>query len=369
MFYKYFLVFLIFLNSCKTRVYGPKDSQSKEFDKMKTQASRPLDFELKNLTKVLPKLKYTAELEQFQYMGEAEQKYPNTLLAHVKIWFGQLSEFECNTLKKAYTVPWKPNLSGVDCAKEAGNRNFFLEDFLTPVMQATLRHHFRPENSVLRNSQLNPENSEDLARLKKYKHNTKNLSPACIITKSLENNCWSTAYEAARFTDGKNPNYSVHVIDPMDVDKIAKNDDKNGYTELKLRQTAMPEGLKAASNVDIAFGDLLILRDKNKPNVMLHAAMFIDKNLVFEKVGNACGFPIRLAQLSDSVSIYNNATLEIRSVKKDFPHPKDIPNRVIYYEGQEDSGTVREHQNAMKDFELVKQPGIGYRLPSEAYEQ
>lgn len=108
----------------------------------------------------------------------------------------------------AYTDGWKQNLSEIDCASAVGQKDFLLDDFLTPVMQATLRHTFIPK--IKKSSRtLNPDERKQYGI---------SADGEVLVFKSAETTCCSTAYEVLRRSSGPTLVYPVHNLMPQEVD-------------------------------------------------------------------------------------------------------------------------------------------------------
>ena len=286
------------------------------------------------MAKAVPDLKIEAVLETLD-----TKAHHNT---NIKVGLGKLTLEQCKKVASIYADSLKPGLSGVNCVDDANKRAFFLEDFSTPVMQALYRTTFVSE-------------SEELASSKGLK------------TTHLETNCVSTAFEVARREAGSSPEYSVHLVDNGDADRIFKSET---YTKLRTGPAASGDVKKALEKWGAKFGDLLIIRDVDdygNPTIA-HAAVFVDGGLLFEKVTEVTGMPHRFITFDQIAKTHNGAkaTFEVRSIVKDFPHIRSIPN-VKLSGSYEAEGSKYSYSILIRDLKLTKAAGQKYALPLEAF--
>lgn len=341
--------------SCKPRTYGEAGvKEAQRFD----EAGRSIvpGFSLRNLeqhfTKAgVPIPKYRADLVRLTLPGaNIDPSSQNSL----DVIFENLTLAQCQTLRSAYYR------TDIACGENGifpwDNRRYVytIKDFLSPVMQATLKLTFKPEQKNNGNEPF----TNEFGRQSRS-----------VVT-ALEANCWSTAYEVSR---QETRQYTVHVIQSEDADKIFKNP---GYTKFVFSGDA--SGLQNAVQKGGLgrFGELLIVRNINGSNEgesslakgrIAHAAVFVDSDLLFERVGNAGHLPMRLARLKDVLASYPDSafTYEIRQVLQPFPHVTQIPGLKTVNDSSSE-GTYSRSTIGIKDFNLER-ISWEYRLPEEAF--
>lgn len=353
------LAHLAALGGCKQRTYNDK-GKTKEFEDLKVDETKELDADglaLPRLSKALggpirtalPKFKAVKRILQ---TSTPEERQRTT----VRVWLDVLTKEQCEAIKATLADGWAPGSTAVDCARDAGTKPFALEDFLTPVMQATLYKTFHVETSETFR-ELTPDEE------KKWKVSGGGM----ITTTELSTNCWSTAYEVQRRQRGASPNYTVHNLLPNEVDAFMSNDANTRSRGKGMNGAQLTEWI---GKYGADFGDLLIVRqdadDDGKPD-LVHVATFLDHDLLFERVGTDGGFPTRLATLKDNVVLYPKATFEVRrldATAKDFPHPKDAKFTLKFEEAAE--GSVYNTTIFLKDLKLVRAANGRFQLPPEA---
>jgi len=336
------------INSGQTTELHRKLSQQalrdSKFGKLYTPDGRvypySIQVDLPGLRAKLPNLEHTAILQRFDTKAGTERQQTN-----VMVYFGKLSRSSFEAIKQALSFRFLGNISGVEYSPD---REYLLHDFLTPVMQATLGHAFHSAHV----SQDRPMTPQEEAKWK--------ISGGRYVVESEANtNCWATAYEVARATSGQAPNFSAHTVNPIDADKIFTSAE---YTLDRFGQRSHSEIRAGLDKFGAFFGDILIIRGPNKE--ILHSAVFIDTGLLYEKVGNESGLPYRLVRWQDIVADYPQDSYEVRTVKKPFPHIKDIPG-VNLTPVASSEGSVFNTNIVVKEHSLTRGAG-GYSLPPGA---
>ncbi len=268
--------------------------------------------------------------------------------------FGMLDEKTCEIVKKVYADGAKEGLSGVDCKRDANKRNFSLIDFLSPLMQATIRQGFIPEATYYDDRPLTPEEKQK---------NKITEPPGTLIHKAvLFPNCWSTAYELGR-RNAKT--FTVHVISDGDASKIFNSDKYTAFLNApgKVPSDALMAWLDKNPS---RYGDILILSNADG---IVHAATFIDQGLLFELVSGASKeYPYRVSELKDIMSAYPRAQFDVRRVLQDFPHISQI-GASFSSEYPSDNAMLMKTDIAWRDVQLLSDPvSLLAKLPPDAFQ-
>ncbi len=303
-------------------------------------------FRLPNLDRALaeaalPAVPYAAALETLRTETPSVDQRTNH-----RVWLGKLTKAQCEVTKKTYADGWAAGLSGVDCDQDANRRGFFLDDFLTPVMQATLRRTFHQELDSV---------SRPLTDAEKRQYGI--LGGQHTTMKELSTNCWSTAYEVLRREGGAAPAYSIHNLLPAEVDVVFKD---GRYSRARIGPDTARNVKSALDRFGAAFGDYVIVRGPDELSgapTILHAAVLIDKNLAFERVGTKGEFPMRITTFDTIVKLYPGATYEVRRLTTSFPspHANAVAGRPFTRRFVESfEGVVYDTTIVVKDLALVK---------------
>lgn len=337
---------------------GTTEGRVKEFKEFPESARRSVQIKLPNLQRALSAAKLSqAQISAVKYTL-ATDTYTEEQRTHLAISLGTLSREQCEVARKVYADGWKDNLSGVDCSTANGQKNFLLDDFLTPVMQATVRHTFIPEKS---------ESSRALTNEERKQYGIYSGGEAMIV-KTAETNCWSTAYEILRRAGGPNPVYTVHNLLPEEVDVRLTSAE---LTKPLMNKVSATEFKSRMITDGVSFGDFVIVRDRKKAfeigtkSDIQHVTVMVDEGLVFERVGTDQIFPMRIATIEDVITEYSSAEFEVRRLLKDFPNPQS--ENFSRYVKQSSEGMVYEVTIELKDIALSKAGTGRYSLPQSAY--
>ena len=207
------------------------------------------------------------------------QTNDNVNYSNIAIIFGNLNEKQFRFLKKTYGQ----GLSNIFYDR---NKFYDLTDFLPPAMQALYGHHFLDE-----------------------------VSPG---KRRIPCNCWGTAYELVRGAE----EFAVFYADQDAVQRFFFD---QRYSE---QITEIPStGPTYDATTQLRSGDLFIYTDGY---YLAHAAVFVDRNLFFDKPGKNTINPFRLiigkglnehpARRGDKVDIRR-----FRSAGKlPVPHPREL---------------------------------------------
>lgn len=199
--------------------------------------------------------------------------------------FGRLSEFKFNKLKKAYSgwsdtkpkVIWEPD------------RNYYLMDFLPPLMQATNGCHFYSSRTP---------SSRGLPNFLGNKVQ-RNLANQEIL---LAYNCWGFAWEVLYQAD--NADVSAMTISTADPTSAWRAFTGPGF-DLVQSSASKPQILEEKNvnlrNKKIQPGDVLLIWHRNPSTAsgtdlyLDHVATCIDEDVYFEKSGSGDNVPFRLS--------------------------------------------------------------------------
>jgi hypothetical protein len=351
--------FLSLNTSCVPRQFN-NTAGSNEFRALERESAQKFDFKLKNLDKALTKSGIAYEsvvkgvTKEILKTDDSDGKVKLRQKSNLAFSFGKLDEKTCEVVRRTYADSIKEGFSGVDCSRDSNRRDFGLIDFLTPLMQATSNLSFDWEEMELGERPLTKE------EIKKYEIEHEPFK--FVHGKSINSNCWTTVYEVARRNA---TSFTVNLIFDTDADIIFKSDK---YTKLRNspgKQT--PENMKDwLLKYPPSFGDILIVYDGNS---ILHAATFIDENLLFERVGGYVRFPYRVGELSDIFADYPKGKYDVRKVIRDFPHVKDA-NMPLFSEMAVDESMVIRQDIAWKDIAFEIDPKTQRaKLPSSAFKK
>ncbi|MEN9528427.1 MAG: hypothetical protein RI932_300 [Pseudomonadota bacterium] len=342
------------LTACTSRV----NSDVREFKSFGTVKQESVTIQLPNLQRALKAAGLpAAKINAVRQTLESETRL-DSQRTHLAISLGTLSREQCEIARMTYADGWKQNLSGVDCASADGQKDFLLDDFLTPVMQATLRHTFIPEKA---------ESSRTLTPDERKQYGI-SAGGEVLVSKSAETNCWSTAYEVLRRSSGPTPIYTVHNLMPHEVDLRLTNSQLSKSILSDVPSAELKTKLLAAG---VSFGDFIIVRDKpmameaGSESDVVHVTIQIDEGLVFERVGTDSVFPMRIAKLDDVVADYSRAKYDVRRSIKDFPDPKTENFKRHVTQSME--GVVYDVTIELKDYTLSKGKNGRFSLPADAY--
>lgn len=339
------------LAGCKTRSHNetkrPPGSRANEFVQAPKDDSKKTP--ITNLDALLPKLKargvapLAAVWELFSNVQDVRQA------RHAKVYFGPLTPKQCETLKETFVDSWVKGSSAIDCNRvdlQPGEKfdenftkvadasgkpiHFLLDHFLTPVMQATLGYTFNEESEETTRTATD-------AEMKRFGLNPGDGPVMVVEGKYLDTNCWSTAYEVARQEKpdpAKNNvvDFDVHVAPPDAVEAAFLNpDNSTDRTQGGLSADAFKGWI---DKWGVNFGDMLLVRGTSMADSdmgsskmsLLHAAVFVDNGLVYERVGNLPGLPFRLGDVMDTHAQYKdmeNVKFHILRMKNALPPVKD----------------------------------------------
>jgi hypothetical protein len=345
---------LLLMAGCKALT----QTRVREFKEFRETTRQSVQIGLPNLQRAL----VAAKLPPVQISAVkhtlATDTYTEEQRTHLSISLGALSRGQCEVARLVYADGWKAGLSGVDCSTANGQKNFILDDFLTPVMQATVRHTFIPEKS---------ESTRALTGDERKQYGI-SAGGEVMIVSTAETNCWSTAYEVMRRAAGPNPVYTIHNLLPEEVDLRLTAPELTKQLIDKVSAASLKSGMSSAG---IAFGDFVVVRDRKKAmesgtkSDIQHVTVMIDEGLVFERVGTDKIFPMRIALLDDVLQDYSSASFEVRRLLKDFPNPQN--ENFSRYVKNSAEGTVYEVTIELKDVVLSKGQAGRYALPQSVY--
>jgi hypothetical protein len=396
---------------CKSRSFNSKDAAGvREMVNPSLDDSKKRDLTDDEIKRFLPRVVATdvpfkAVWEVFNGVEEESRH------KHAKVYFGPLKESDCTKLKSAFVGslqlkdPWLGGLdkdklvtelgiSGIQCDRVTSGLtdgeakwngyvatsdgkplHFLLDHFLTPVMQATMRHSFVAESDEL----LRQATPEELRKAGA----PPNAGVMTVEGVYLDTNCWATAYEVSRYATPDKAgevDYDLHVIMPRDFFKTfrspANAKDRGG--------AIVPSAfLKWHGQYGAAFGDVLVVASEETkketdkqtgdeveyPVQLLHAAVFVDNGLLFERVGNAQpNLPFRLVGLDDIMKEYGSDDYRfyVYTPLRALPQVKDNEDldSVEFVEG-----TVYVADQKLEDVALTLKPDGTYKMGDNAYKR
>lgn len=160
------------------------------------------------------------------------------------------------------------------------NRVYELIDFLSPLQQALVNKTF--EYTTLLKSW-----GGDLELSDELKWGLK-------LGIDIFANCWNTSWQIARLNhqDNKDPNYYLYWPGRWEADDTLKDDKYSVKVEDK----------------DIQPGDMLIISNKQPMmqdmSIIQHTAIFVSKDLIFEKTNGSKDDPFRISYVKDVFEKY-----------------------------------------------------------------
>lgn len=278
---------------------------------------REKTFELARLKRLAPEISYRVYEDKL-----ATSDYPRVSL---RVVFGRLTEAQCNKVRKIYADSWQDGLSGVDCAKAAG-RNFELVDFLTPAMQATSQLAFESEQTRTQR----PLSAEERAFLQdavlQSGYGALDPDAAFRVNRVLAANCWGTAFEILRRSSTA---FSVFYEGGGDAIDKYFSDNTSLIAERRLD---VPFSQELVGR--FAFGDVILFHAaEDGLKRLMHAAVLVDENLLFEKIGAGFEDVYRLAAYDPfAVQTRRPGWETVRRAREVFPHilSSGVPMRFSY---------------------------------------
>lgn len=196
--------------------------------------------------------------------------------------FGKISEQDFNLLRDQYTAKWAgPRiLAGQTELFSAYDpqRHYNWLDFLPVTVRGLESRLFSEEDSPLPVGQVYPP--------------TPPAAPRVYEKSILVPNCWATVYETAR-------TITQCRTDTVDMfHDVYSTDDKAAQVWMRSGTTPVPGPYSKAKR---QFGDVMFisLQDKGMTREILeHAVIFLDQDIVFEKAGTGDLNPYRLTDIA-----------------------------------------------------------------------
>ncbi len=286
-------------------------------------ATQEIQFKLSNLETIAPGIQYKVYQDSLELKAYEEKYRPlaaDDLLSH-RVVLQNVNSIRCQQLKDAFA---REN-SLVDCASlKNTSTKMDLRYFLEPVIQATAGNVFLNQDIILSAGYkvkdgeiIYPANSEET-----------DSSGGYLTRKYVElTNCWGTAWEVARRSKD---NYSVEV----GSDLLAFMTNKKNVKEVIAKTKDLTQ-LKQKLN-QIKYGDILLVLDNT--GYIMHAATFIDQQLVFEKKGNETKYAFRMSKLEQITKEYKRFKPQYHVIrpKAKFPTAESIEKKWTYSSGPQD---------------------------------
>lgn len=351
MFLRALFLSVFVLVGCKARTHNetkrPSGSRANEFANSAKDDGKKQP--ITNLDALLPKLKAAGvvpTVAQWEYFSGAQT---GSEARHIDVQFGTLTPEQCKKLKAAFADSWVKDLNFVSCenvvdlpsdmpqsahnGKVATNRGlpmeFSLVSFLSPVMQATVGYTFNEEIEQASRPATDAER-------KRFGFESGDGHVEVVEGKSLGTNSWSTAYEVARQEKLNRStwtaDYDLYAAKPEGVEAAFLNPDNS--TD-RTQGGLSPDAFKAwVDKWGVSFGDILLVRgvfaaDRyggNPKMSLMHAAVFVDQGVVYERVGFAVEQPFRLADVMDVHAQYkdmDSVKFHVLRMKKPLPPAKE----------------------------------------------
>jgi len=195
------------------------------------------------------------------------------------IAFDKISLDECNTLKNIFN-----NVSNIICQN---NGSYFLEDFLTPAIQALVNKKFVGHEVPIPEKELSQLISAFKNRLS---------ADSFLIDSNIYNifsNCTDTAYEIVR----NDPNgYQFYHGQTEDIFL------NTALFEVVLKEIPQENfWLNPTIMNQLETFDVIYEYEKEDPLNFAHTMVFIDHNLVFEKTNPDANVPYRFRTIHEKV--------------------------------------------------------------------
>lgn len=278
----------LLLSSCLSKGRGIDPSSSvQEFEKAKFGEATPVQMQLANLDALGVKYQVSKRsTDVFSYDGL--RKLPPSAADIVEVALSINSAQQVHELNRVF---------GGQTVKEfTAGQTYSLVDFLPPLVQALNGHRFLVHDEYT-----------------KVRKSSGELTEREIQTMT---NCWTTAYEIARLNSPVNAarsekSMSVFFISGPQIERVLKD----------------PKfGKRLNSSAELRPGDMILISKRageiygpNAPRptepILLHAAIFVDTGLFFEKTGVDSQNLYRLVQEQDMMAPYvisqNGARAEV----------------------------------------------------------
>jgi hypothetical protein len=232
----------------------------------------------------------------------------------LRVSLGKLSEAQWKVAERVYADGWDTNLR--HRAYKPGH-SYSLKGFLSPAMQANL--------GIVFDAQVQ-QTERPLTAAEQRRHRV--LGGMMVTRTVTDTNCWNTTREVnrrqpAQRAGGKPSQFTVCNFDPEVV--LAQLQSPQ-YSRSRTQAFVTAPQLKGwVGRWGANHGDTLIVKDRVAREggdrvEMVHAASFVDRNLVFERVGN--GLAARLTTLDNVLKHYPHAKFEVRQMLpgQNLPH-------------------------------------------------
>ncbi len=238
---------------------------------------------------------------KFDSLYSEQDKY------YLSVSLEKLSKPQFDALRAQYgsrsQVPYQPE------------RNYNLSDFLPPSMQAVIDQTFTPVSYSF----------EALNETEEYEHLLESDSGVDFwaLKKNglgIQTNCWNTTFENLNAILFDKTEYRIYVPARWTADG-----DVDLHSE-KIKQQ------------DIKLWDMLIVREKSVNDgeiaMLMHTAILINENVVFEKTDSSENDPYRLSLVEDVVAKYqeifgDRLVVEYRRATQAFPEQPYLSDPII----------------------------------------
>ena len=291
---------LLVMPSCLPRRYGDKQRGTKvtQFESSDIVSGKPLPENLvkkmfslrhgKNITfKVIPRLpdRKSAKWEELIL----DEKVNST---NWQIVFDELSEPQFETLKSAY--------GGRSEVKYSPGNSYEIQDFLPPIFQALNGLRYRGLDVVSEGTlRAYLQGRESLMKSEP----SENFNELMIRGGS---NCWGFAYEVAR--DDKVA-YETFLVNGFNLHNVFE-EERNARKIFSRTYRDLAKMTREQRNQDLKPGDILFVNqnvtfdNSEQKGPLLHAAVYVDDDLYFEKTGVSNGFLYRFVTFDQISATY-----------------------------------------------------------------
>ncbi|MES2854661.1 MAG: hypothetical protein V4692_02305, partial [Bdellovibrionota bacterium] len=285
------------LNACVLEIDGPNAHPAALFSPVEYKLSEVVDWRPEIAEKLEIETQVTrrrfADIERQPEVSIGDLKYQPATTSNLdedsnytlEIIFKSPTLAQFNGLKKHFKtkspIEWK------------AGRNYSLVEFLAPIAQAAIDSTYLANSSLAKPGLLTWTAPFGIFFDQERIHRT--------------SNCYSTAYEYLR---GSTSSMAIHFVREGTMDGFFTDD---AYSRALLRftpaeiQKAVESGVIDGRLTKIASGDLLMFQKKTYIGShsyfgLVHTAIAIDKDLVFEKGNPGSDYPFRIAFLKSVVT-------------------------------------------------------------------
>lgn len=300
------LAFLLALFSCKTRDFG-EGAKAEEFRPINTAPAQIVNDIKLSLADNLS-IPYTVEKKNFAPAVTNEVVAPEFLRSYT-FKFGRISKETFVKLRDAYEFSLVLPFMAPSEVEWNSDREYFLEDFMPPAIQAFSGNRFLDEFDFNQTEIKNA--SRPLTTALENQENGQKRGNVHLIPQELGTNCWSTVWNIGMGSKDKVILFNAHqrkmgdaffpllrrfeigVPNELGVSGLVKEDDVKNLLSIANR---------SVFEKNLQRGDLIGVQGTQ--GFLAHAFIYIDKNLAFEKSNFGSNFAYRFVPMSEIFSHY-----------------------------------------------------------------